>query len=139
MAASSTGAESQALSTSNELVDELLSADVVVLVAPIYNFGIPAALKAWVDQVARAGRTFEYTDEGPRGLVNGTRVIVVTASGGTPIGSEVDFAVPYLRHVLGFLGITDVDVVAAEQLIARGNDAVAEARTAIGRLTPIAA
>ncbi len=139
VAASSTGAQSLALATSDRLIDELVAADVVVLVAPVYNFGVPASLKAWVDQVARAGRTFEYTDEGPRGLITGTRAIVVTASGGMPIDRDVDFAVPYLRHVLGFLGITDVQIVAAEQLMARGDDAVAAARTAIERLTPLAA
>jgi FMN-dependent NADH-azoreductase len=134
--AASAGAsdDPSALAQSNELVDELLAADVLILTAPIYNFGVPAALKAWIDQVARAGRTFHYTEDGPEGLISGTRAIIVTASGGTPVDSEIDFAVRYLRHILGFLGINQVEVVAAEQQMLRGDAAVVDARAAIDRL-----
>ncbi len=136
VAAAATGSGS---ATSDELVDELLAADVLVITAPIYNFGVPAALKAWIDQVARAGRTFQYTDEGPKGLLEGTRAVVVAASGGTEIEGEADFAVPYLRFVLGFLGITDVQVVGASQQMLRGETALVEAREAIDRVVPLAA
>lgn len=129
----------QAIATSDELIDELLAADVVVITAPIYNFGVPASLKAWVDQVSRAGRTFQYSEEGPKGLIQGTRAVIVTASGGTEIEGEADFAVPYLRFLLGFLGISDVEVVAAAQQMLRGEVALVEAREAIDRVLPVPA
>lgn len=115
------------LAASDELVDELLAADELVLVAPVYNFGVPAAMKAWIDQVVRAGRTFQFTADGPIGLVTAQRAWIVTASGGTPIGSEIDFNTTYLRAILGFLGIADVRIIAAEQLQAFGEAAVARA------------
>ncbi len=107
-----------ALHLSDALVDELERADTLVIGTPIYNFSVPAALKLWIDQIARAGRTFEYTDQGPRGLLADKQVILAIASGGTAIGSEVDFATPYLTHVLGFLGLTDVTVVTQDSLAA---------------------
>ncbi len=116
-----------ALAISDALVDELLEADEIVLVAPVYNFGIPAAMKAWIDQVVRAGRTFRFTEAGPEGLVKATRAWIVTASGGTPIGSEIDFNTTYLRAILGFIGVSDVRVIAAEQLATRGEAAVTDA------------
>lgn len=101
------------LGGSDALVDELIAAEVLVIGAPIYNFHIPAALKAWIDQIARVGRTFKYTETGPIGLLEGKRAIVVIASGGTALGSEIDFVSAYLRFVLGFVGITDVTIVDA--------------------------
>lgn len=104
------------LAESDKLVDELIDADVVVIGMPIYNFMVPASLKAWVDQVCRVGRTFQYTPTGPVGLLDGTkRVVLVTASGGTPIGSSIDFATPYMRHIMKFLGLTNVEIVGAEK------------------------
>ncbi len=108
------------LATSDRLVDELKRNELLVISTPIYNFGIPAALKLWVDQVARAGLTFRYTDKGPVGLLDGKRAVILVASGGTKVGSDIDFATPYLRHVLGFIGITDVEIIAADQLMASG-------------------
>ena len=116
----------QRLGASDALVDELQAADVLVIGAPIYNFGIPAVLKAWIDQIARVHRTFHYTSEGPKGLLEGRKAYIVVASGGTGVGSEIDFASPYLRHVLGFIGIRDVEIVAA----ARGDVEGARARIA---------
>jgi FMN-dependent NADH-azoreductase len=104
------------LALSDTLVGELVAADVIVIGLPIYNFSIPAALKAWIDLIARAGLTFEYTAQGPKGLLHGKRVIIAVASGGTKMGSDIDFATGYLRHVLGFVGITQIDFVAADQL-----------------------
>lgn len=97
-----------ALETSDRLVDDLKSADTLVIATPVYNFSLPAALKAWIDQVVRARTTFRYTDEGPEGLLAGKKAFVVYASGGTPMGSPIDFVTPYLKHVLGFIGIKDV-------------------------------
>lgn len=104
------------LRISDTLVDEIRRADTIVIGLPVWNFGIPAALKAWVDLVARAGETFRYTKDGPQGLLTGKRAILALASGGTAVDSEIDFATPYMRHVLGFIGITDVSVVAADQM-----------------------
>ena len=91
-------------------MDELVAADVVVIGTPIYNFSIPASLKAWVDMVARARKTFRYTENGPVGLLSDKKAYIVVASGGVKVGSPADFATPYLRHALSFVGITDVDV-----------------------------
>ncbi|QFT30997.1 FMN-dependent NADH-azoreductase [Labrenzia sp. THAF82] len=115
--ASRTSDQRMKLALSDTLVNELKSADTIVIGTPIYNFSIPAALKAWIDLVARARETFKYTDNGPVGLLEGKKAIVVVASGGTKVGSEIDFASNYLKHVLGFLGITDVEVIAADQLM----------------------
>lgn len=111
-----TVAHREVLSLSDELVGELKAADTIVITSPIHNFGIPATLKAWIDLVARARLTFRYTEDGPVGLLTDKSAIVIVASGGTPVGSEADFASAYLRHVLGFIGIKDVEVIAADQL-----------------------
>lgn len=117
----------EALSFSDQLVAELRAADVLVIGLAVYNFSIAAALKAWIDQVSRARETFRYTENGPVGLLNGKRAIVVFASGGTPVASEIDYATPYLRHALGFLGITDVTVRTAEDFPAETDAPVAAA------------
>ena len=105
--------QKDALALSDELVAELHAADVLVIGLPIYNFSIPASLKAWIDQVARVGETFRYSEDGPQGLLAGKRAIVAFGSGGTALGSDYDFASDYVRHVLGFLGISDVTFVTA--------------------------
>lgn len=117
----------RALALSDELVAELVQADVVVLAVPLYNFNIPASLKAWIDLIARARKTFRYTEEGPRGLLEGKTAYLLMATGGTEIGGDLDFASEYLRHILGFIGIQDVHLVAADRLMARGEDALGEA------------
>jgi len=100
-------------SVADTLIEELEAADVVVIAAPIYNFGVPSGVKTWMDYVARAGRTFAYTEEGPKGLLANKRAIVVAASGGVPLGSPMDFGTTHLSHFLAFLGIEDVTVVDA--------------------------
>jgi FMN-dependent NADH-azoreductase len=122
------------LALSDALIAELKAADTIVIGTPIYNFGVPAALKAWIDLVCRAGETFRYTEEGPIGLLTGKRAVIAIASGGTPVGSEIDFASGYLRHILGFVGITDVQIVSADRVMARGDEAVAEGTAQIDRL-----
>ncbi|MGY5452432.1 NAD(P)H-dependent oxidoreductase [Agarivorans sp. MS3-6] len=109
-------AQQQALSLSNLLVEELQAADVLVLAAPMYNFSIPTQLKNWLDLVARAGLTFKYTEQGPVGLVNNTKAIIVTTRGGVHKDAVSDTQIPHLKLVLGFLGISDVEVVYAEAL-----------------------
>lgn len=115
-AAEQTPAEQAALARSNELTEELLAADVLVLAAPMYNFGIPSTLKAWLDHVLRAGVTFKYTETGPQGLLSGKRAIVLTARGGVYAGGPLDHQEPYLRQALAFIGIHDVQFIHAEGL-----------------------
>ena len=122
------------LAESDALVGELKAADVLVIGAPIYNFGVPAALKAWIDMVARARLTFRYTENGPKGLLEGKKTYVIIASGGVPVDSAVDFATPYLRHALAFIGITDVEVIAAEQLNSKAEESIDAARVRIAEL-----
>ncbi len=106
--------EHASLERSNQLTDELLAADVLVLAAPMYNFAIPSTLKAWLDHVLRAGVTFKYTATGPQGMLTGKRAYVLTARGGIYAGSPADHQEPYLRQVLGFIGIHDVEFIHAE-------------------------
>lgn len=127
-------AQRAALAESDALVAELQAADVLVIGTPIYNFGIPAALKAWVDMIARARLTFRYTEDGPVGLLDGRKAYVVIASGGVPVDSAVDFATPYLRHALGFIGIRDVEVIAADQLNSKAGESIDAARLRIADL-----
>ncbi len=132
-------AQRDALAASDVLVAELQAADVLVIGLPVYNFGPPAALKAWIDQVARARVTFRYTPDGPVGLLAGKRAYVVAASGGTALGSDIDFATPYLRHVLGFLGITDVSLIGADRQMVDAEAARSGAAAALDQVLPLSA
>lgn len=114
-------AQKAVLALSDLLIEELKSADVVVMAVPIYNFGIPASLKAWIDLVARARETFRYTDNGPVGLLENKKVYLVMASGGVPLESEVDFASQYLKFFMQFIGISDVTLVNANQYFEQPN------------------
>ncbi|WP_027235619.1 FMN-dependent NADH-azoreductase [Leisingera caerulea] len=129
-----TDEQKQLLALSDSLVEELKQADTIVIGAPVYNFSVPSTLKAWIDLVARVGLTFQYTENGPIGLLEGKRAIIVMASGGTQAGSDIDFATTYLRHVLGFIGITDVEVVAADAMSIDADGALAKAKTQIEAL-----
>ena len=124
----------KALELSDILINEIQQADTIVIGAPVYNFGVPAGLKAWIDLVARAGVTFRYTESGPVGLLTGKRAIVVMASGGTEAGSSFDFVTGYLKHVLGFIGITDVDFVTADRLAADAEGTLRHAQEQVDQL-----
>lgn len=106
----------EAITLSNELIAELKANDIIVIGAPMYNFMIPTQLKAWIDFIARAGETFKYTEAGVEGLVTGKRAIVVTSRGGMHKDNGSDHLVPYLKTVLGFIGINEVEFVYAEGL-----------------------
>ncbi|KRB08591.1 NAD(P)H-dependent oxidoreductase [Lysobacter sp. Root690] len=108
------GADPAETEASERIVQQFLDADVIVLGVPMYNFGIPSTLKAWIDRVAVAGKTFRYTADGPEGLAKGKRAIIVSGRGGLHSGQPSDFQETYLRHVLGFIGVTDVEFVRAE-------------------------
>jgi FMN-dependent NADH-azoreductase len=121
--------QAAAIKTSDALVDELLAADTIVIGAPMYNFSVTSGLKAWIDHVARAGRTFQYGANGIQGLVTGKKVVVFVASGGVYSegpAAAYDHITTYLRAVLGFLGLTDVTFIVAEG-VAMGDEAVANA------------
>jgi FMN-dependent NADH-azoreductase len=117
------------------LIAELQAADTIVIATPIYNFGPPAVLKAWADLVARAGTTFQYTANGPEGLLKGKKAYLAIASGGTPVGSDIDFMSRWLTFFLGFLGITDVEMVAADGIMGIDGEAkIAAAKEAALKL-----
>ena len=117
------------------VMEQFLAADVVVIGAPFYNFGIPSTLKAWIDRIAVAGKTFKYDENGPHGLAGGKRLIIVSGRGGIyGDASPADFQETYLRHVFGFLGITDIEIVRAEGVAYSAQhrtDAIAAARASI--------
>jgi len=129
-----TPAQRETLALSDLLIEEIEAAELLVIGLPVYNFGVPAALKAWVDQVCRAHRTFRYTPNGPEGLLTGKRAIVIYVAGGTGMGSEIDFASGYLRHILGFIGISDVAFVNAGQHMA-DDGALSRAEAEVDKLS----
>ena len=132
--ASRTEQQRKALAFSDTLVAELQNADVLVIGVSMYNFSITATLKAWIDMIARARLTFRYTENGPQGLLSGKKAYLVVATGGVPVGSPMDFATPYLRHALAFVGITDVEIVAADRLNSEAEESLNKAREQIANL-----
>jgi FMN-dependent NADH-azoreductase len=124
------GENDPAAAESAAVLEEFLAADVIVIGAPMYNFGITSSLKAWIDRIAVAGKTFQYTAAGPKGLAGGKRVIIASSRGGVysqgAPAAAMDFQEPYLRAVLGFLGVTDIEFVRAEG-VAMSDDHKAQA------------
>lgn len=136
-AADRTPEQAELAAIADTLIKELQTADTIVFSTPVYNFGVPAVLKAWADLVARAGTTFKYTENGPVGLLEGKQVYIAAASGGTPIGSDADFMSSWLTFFLGFLGISDVEVIAADGIM--GEDAPQKIAAALDIASNIAA
>ncbi len=121
------------------VLEQFLAADVVVIGVPMYNFGIPSTLKAWIDRIAVAGRTFRYTESGPQGLAGGRKVIIASARGGIHAGAPTDFQEPYLRQLFAFIGIDDVQFVRAEGVAfspEHRSQALAAAKVQIAALEP---
>jgi FMN-dependent NADH-azoreductase len=139
-----TATEREAAALADRLIEEVESADVIVITAPMYNFSIPSALKAWIDHVTGAGRTFRYSAAGPEGLLKGRKVFIVTGRGGIYSDGPakgMDFQEPYLRAMLGFLGLDDVTFVHVEGLKISPEAAasgIERARKAIDDLMPVA-
>jgi len=138
-------AERQAAALADTLIEEVEAADVIVLAAPMYNFSIPSTLKAWIDHITRAGRTFRYGAAGAEGLLKGKKVFIITGRGGIYSGDSpaksLDFQEPYLRAMLGFLGLLDVTFIHVEGLKISPEAAasgIERARKAIGDLLPAA-
>ena len=132
-----------AVRAGSEAMDEFLAADVVVIGAPMYNFGIPSQLKAWIDRIAVAGKTFRYGPNGPEGLARGKKLVIASARGGAyGENSPADFQESYLKHLFGFLGVTDIEFVRAEG-VAHGPEqkaaALAQAHARIEQALPLAA
>lgn len=129
----------------SQMIEEFLAADVIVIGAPMYNFSIPSQLKAWIDRVAVAGKSFRYTANGPEGLAGGKRIIIVSSRGGVYSqgpAQPMDFQEPYLRAVFGFLGVTDIEFVRAEGVNLGEDNKVASIKSAhatIGDVTRKAA
>lgn len=111
-----TAEQQRVVDESDALIRELQGADLIVIGAPMYNFGIPSQLKSWLDLVARSGITFRYTEQGPEGLLTGKKVYVFASRGGVHQGERSDGVAPYLETMLGFLGMTDVEFIYAEGL-----------------------
>ncbi|GAB3515033.1 FMN-dependent NADH-azoreductase [Photobacterium alginatilyticum] len=132
--------QKETLAQSDQLINELKAHDTIVIAAPMYNFHIPTQLKNWIDLVARAGVTFSYTETGPVGLITGKKAILVTTRGGMHKDGPTDVMIPYLKTVLGFIGITDVEVVYGEAL-AMGPEiaekAISEAKTELDSLSVV--
>ena len=123
---------------SEQLVSQFLAADVVVVGAPMYNFSVPSQLKAWIDRVAQAGRTFRYTANGPEGLSGGKRVIVLSSRGGqyagTPFEAAMDHQEAYLRAVFSFFGLPEIEIVRAERLAMDHDASLAAAKASLDEL-----
>jgi len=115
-AAQRTAEQAARVALDDALIAQLQAADVIVLGVPMYNFGVPVQLKTWIDAIAKAGTTFRYTENGPEGLIKGKKVYVALARGGIYRDTPADSQVPYLKAVLGFVGMTDLDFIYAEGL-----------------------
>jgi len=136
-------ADPEAASADERLLQQFIDADVVVIGAPFYNFGIPSTLKAWIDRIAIKGRTFQYSEKGPEGLAGGKRIVIASGRGGAyGDASPADFQEAYLRQVFGFLGVTDIEVVRAEGVGMSPQhraEAMAKAHASIQLRLPLAA
>lgn len=127
-------AQKEAVAPSNELALEFAAADAIIIAAPMYNFGVTAPLKAYIDLISRNGISFDYTESGPVGLLKGKKAYVIVSTGGTPVGSEVDFVSSYLKTFLGFVGITDVEIIAADLTHTQKEEAINRAKNLISSI-----
>jgi FMN-dependent NADH-azoreductase len=137
------GADPAEAAAAERVMQEFLEADVVVIGAPMYNFAIPSTLKAWIDRLAVAGKTFRYNAQGmAEGLAGGKQVVVASSRGGFHQSSGMDFQEPYLRHMFGFMGVTDIAFVRAEGLAVSPEQRAASMRDALASIAsplPLAA
>jgi FMN-dependent NADH-azoreductase len=131
--------QQQQLELSDTLIAEIQDADRIIITTPMYNFGVPATLKAWIDQVCRAGVTFKYTNEGPVGLLKGKQVDIIITTGGVPLQSPVDFVSDYLKQIFRFIGIEQINIIAADQMAINADTSIKKAQQQIEDLIIIAA
>ena len=123
------------LTQSDALVAELQAADDIVIATPIYNFSVPAALKAWIDLICRDKITFVYDNDSPRGLLSNKRATVIVTSGGTLAGKDIDFTTSYIQHILGFIGVDDVTIIDVTGLSKNRSRVIADARKEISSVS----
>ena len=123
------------LTQSDALVAELQAADDIVIATPIYNFSVPAALKAWIDLICRDKITFVYENDSPRGLLSNKRATVIVTSGGTLAGKDIDFTTSYIQHILGFIGVNDVTIIDVTGLSKNRSRVIADARKEISSVS----
>jgi FMN-dependent NADH-azoreductase len=128
--------QSARLAFSDELIAELNWAEHIILTTPMYNFGVPATLKAWIDLICRAGVTFRYGADGAEGLLKGKRIDIVITTGGAPLDSPVDFVSGYLKQVFNFIGIEDINIIGADQMNVDGEASFATAISQIDQTYP---
>lgn len=124
----------EAFKISDAIVKDVHENDTIIISTPIYNFAAPAVLKAWADLVARLNKTFQYTDNGPVGLLKNKKAYIVVSSGGTKIGSEIDFFTPWMRFFLNFIGIKDVTFISADQLMSDDGSKIIQAKSQVNEL-----
>jgi FMN-dependent NADH-azoreductase len=134
-----TSEQQQQLALSDTLIAELHQADRIIVTTPMYNFGVPATLKAWIDLICRAGVTFQYTSEGPVGLLKNKQIDIIITTGGVPLQSPVDFVSDYLRHVFRFIGIEHINIISADQMAIDADTSVKKAQQQIEDLVIITA
>jgi FMN-dependent NADH-azoreductase len=111
-----TSEQKEKVAFSDSLIAEVMAADTLIIALPMYNFTVPSMLKAWVDHIARAGVTFAYTEQGPKGLLKGKKVYLVATMGGKHEIGVSDFLRPYMKLIMGFIGLTDVEIITASGL-----------------------
>jgi FMN-dependent NADH-azoreductase len=130
-----TAEDKLALAYSDSLVNELEETDILIIAAPVYNYSVPASLKAWIDQISRVGRTFNFTSEGSFGKLKNKKAYVIMATGGLKLGSDIDFASGFLCHILNFIGIEDVSFLSAEGLMMDSEQGLQQIRSQIDNVT----
>jgi len=131
--------QKQLLKLSDTLIAELQQADRIIITTPMYNFGVPATLKAWIDLVCRAGVTFQYTNEGPVGLLKNKQVDIIITTGGVPLQSPVDFVSDYLKQVFHFIGIEHITLISADQMAVDAPTSLKKAQQQIDDLSILTA
>jgi FMN-dependent NADH-azoreductase len=129
-----TSEQKHQLELSDTLIAELQQADRIIVTTPMYNFSVPAALKAWIDLVCRAGVTFQYTNEGPVGLLKNKQVDIIITTGGVPLQSPMDFVSDYLKQVFRFIGIEDINIISADQMAVDTDNSLKKAQQQIDDL-----
>jgi len=125
------------LEQSDALIEELKQTNTLVIATPMYNFGVPASLKAWIDMICRVGETFQYTENGPKGLLNIDTLYLFVATGGAPIDSPVDFVTPYLKQIASFIGVKHVEVIAADATNKDRDVAIKKAQAKMSELAEV--
>jgi FMN-dependent NADH-azoreductase len=131
--------QKQQLELSDTLIAELQQADRIIITTPMYNFGVPAVLKAWIDLACRAGVTFQYTNEGPVGLLKNKQVDIIITTGGVPLQSPVDFVSDYLKQVFRFIGIEHITIISADQMAIDADTSLKKAQQQIDDLSILTA